>query len=66
MFTVVGVIIVILMVIKCVFKTNKQSSDETNVEMQTCEAYETIQFSNLRVTMEENPAYGEVGAIRNN
>ena len=57
MFTVVGVIIVILTVLK----TKKRSSDEMNVEMQRCEAYDDIiVFPNQRVIMEENQIYDEI------
>ena len=36
--------------------------NEVNIEMQKCGAYEAIQLSQQRVTMKENPAYGEVGS----
>ena len=33
------------------------------MEMQKCGAYEVIHFSQQRVTMKENPAYGELGSL---
>ena len=37
------------------------SSDKVNVEMVKREAYEVVQLSKQRVTMNDNPAYGELG-----
>ena len=35
--------------------------DIVNLELQNCGAYEVVQLSKQRVTMNDNPAYGEVG-----
>ena len=37
-------------------------SDENDIELKKCGAYEVVQLSRQRVTMNENPAYGEIGA----
>ena len=36
-------------------------SDDVNMEMQKCGAYEVVQFSRQRVIINDNPAYGEIG-----
>ena len=40
--------------------TYAQCHDEVNVEMEKCGAYEVIHFSQQRVIMKENPAYGKL------
>ena len=35
-----------------------------NVELQRCQAYEVVKFSRKKITMEDNPAYVEVGPLR--
>ena len=35
-----------------------------NVEMVKCGAYEVVQLSRQGVTMNDNPAYGEIGVDR--
>ena len=37
------------------------SSVKVNAGMVKCEAYEVVQLSKQRVTMNNNPAYGELG-----
>ena len=32
-----------------------------DIEVQKCEAYEVVKLSRQRVTMNDNPAYGEIG-----
>ena len=64
--TVIGVIVVIFLIINvCVIKKKKQSSDKRDVvEMQNCEAYNTIKYSGQgnEIGMEDNPVY-EVNAL---
>ena len=36
-------------------------NNDTNIELRTCEAYEIVKLSKQKVSMEVNPAYGEVG-----
>ena len=35
--------------------------DSINIELQKCGAYEVVKLSKQRVTMNDNPAYGEIG-----
>ena len=35
--------------------------DSVNIKLQKCEAYEVVKLSKQRVTMNDNPAYGEIG-----
>ena len=44
------------------YSLGNQDEDSVDVEMQKCGAYEVIRLSKQRVVMNENPAYGEVGA----
>ena len=37
-------------------------SDDNDIKLEKCGAYEVVQLSRQRVTMNENPAYGEIGA----
>ena len=43
------------------FIDDQQDESETNMEMQKCGAYEIVLLSQQKVTMKDNPAYGEVG-----
>ena len=36
-------------------------SDNVDVDLVKCRAYEVVKFSRQGVTMNENPAYGEIG-----
>ena len=36
-------------------------SDNVDIDLMKCGAYEVIKLSRQRVTMNENPAYGEIG-----
>ena len=36
-------------------------SDDVNMEMQKCGAYDVVQLSRQKVIMNDNPAYGEIG-----
>ena len=50
------------------FKGDQQlrvdSSDNVNVEMVKCGAYEVVQLSRQGVTRNDNPAYDEIGVGR--
>jgi hypothetical protein len=41
-------------------------SGNVNIELVKCGAYEVVKFSKQKVTMTDNPAYGEivVGSVR--
>ena len=60
-------VIIISLVIKRISKHSSGSTidqrdgDTHNVELQRCEAYEIVKLSKQKVTMETNPAYGEIG-----
>ena len=34
--------------------------DSVNIELQKCGAYEVVKLSKQKVTMNDNPAYGEI------
>ena len=36
-------------------------SDNVNIELVKCGAYEAVKLSRQAVTMRDNPAYGEIG-----
>ena len=36
-------------------------SDNVDIDLVKCGAYEVVKFSRQRVTMTDNPAYGEIG-----
>ena len=36
-------------------------SDNADVDLVKCRAYEVVKFSRQGITMNENPAYGEIG-----
>ena len=36
-------------------------SNNVDIELQKCGAYEVVKLSRQRVTMNDNPAYGEIG-----
>ena len=63
--TVIGVIIMTFTV--CVFKTKKQAGSDDqrmNVEMQECEAYDTIRYSSQsKAKMIDYPVYNQVDPI---
>ena len=40
---------------------SRDTSDNVNIELQKCGAYEVVQLSRQRVIMKNNPAYGEIG-----
>ena len=42
-------------------RVDPSDSDNVNVEMQKCGAYDVVQLSRQSVTMNHNPAYGETG-----
>ena len=42
-------------------RVDPPDSVSLNIELQKCEAYEVVKMSRQRVTMNDNPAYGEVG-----
>ena len=57
--------------VQCVFmvhpswlfnRSRVNPSNNENIELQKCEAYEVVKLSRQRVTMNDNPAYGEIGA----
>ena len=49
----------------CNIVGNQQRGDtsEISIEMVKCGAYEIVQLSRQRVTMNDNPAYGEIGFL---
>ena len=40
---------------------NLSNNSHANIKLVKCGAYEVVQLSKQRVTMKDNPAYGEVG-----
>ena len=67
MILLIATVIISSLVIKRISKHSSGSTidqrdgDTQNVELQRCEAYEIVKLSKQKVTMETNPAYGEIG-----
>ena len=63
----IATVIIISLVVKRISKhssgstVDQRDGDTQNVELQRCEAYEIVKLSKQKVTMETNPAYGEIG-----
>ena len=43
---------------------NEAIANDILIEMKECRAYEVVQLSKQKPSMEENPAYGEIGAFQ--
>ena len=66
---VIKIIIILVHVLHCchiivigLSETQRQESTDV-IEIQACGAYDIIQLSKQRITMDENAAYGQVGVI---